>query len=46
VKKVKKKCCRSKPRCSRCPVLAMKKSGGKGKGDGSGSKKSGKGHRD
>lgn len=23
--KVKKKCCKSKPRCSRCPVLALKK---------------------
>jgi hypothetical protein len=21
--KVKKKCCRSKPRCKRCPVLAL-----------------------
>ncbi|MDR6598175.1 hypothetical protein J2S66_006559 [Saccharothrix longispora] len=26
-KKVKKKCCRSTPRCERCPVLAMKKKG-------------------
>ncbi|MBE1501069.1 MULTISPECIES: hypothetical protein [Amycolatopsis] len=23
--KVKKKCCRSKPRCKKCPVLALKK---------------------
>ncbi|WET78490.1 hypothetical protein P3102_31265 [Amycolatopsis sp. QT-25] len=23
--KVKKKCCRSKPRCGKCPVLALKK---------------------
>ncbi|HKS44728.1 MAG TPA: hypothetical protein VJT49_06350 [Amycolatopsis sp.] len=23
--KVKKKCCRSKPRCKRCPVLALQK---------------------
>ena len=23
--KVKKKCCRSKPRCTKCPVLALKK---------------------
>lgn len=23
--KVKKKCCRSKSRCSKCPVLALKK---------------------
>lgn len=23
--KLKKKCCKSKPRCKRCPVLAMKK---------------------
>ena len=22
---VKKKCCRSKPRCKKCPVLALKK---------------------
>ncbi|WP_268891585.1 hypothetical protein [Lentzea tibetensis] len=24
-KKLKKKCCRSKPRCKRCPVLALLK---------------------
>lgn len=23
--KLKKKCCKSKPRCKRCPVLALKK---------------------
>jgi len=23
--KVKKKCCRSRPRCKKCPVLALKK---------------------
>jgi hypothetical protein len=23
--KVKKKCCRSKPRCKKCPVLALQK---------------------
>jgi hypothetical protein len=23
--KLKKKCCRSKPRCKRCPVLALKR---------------------
>ncbi|WP_199543505.1 hypothetical protein [Prauserella sp. PE36] len=23
--KVKKKCCKSKPRCKKCPVLALKK---------------------
>lgn len=23
--KVKKKCCRSKPRCRRCPVLALRR---------------------
>ncbi|MEC3980126.1 hypothetical protein [Amycolatopsis sp. H20-H5] len=23
--KLKKKCCRSKPRCKKCPVLALKK---------------------
>ncbi|PRX49025.1 hypothetical protein B0I33_10358 [Prauserella shujinwangii] len=23
--KVKKKCCQSKPRCKKCPVLALKK---------------------
>ncbi|NKQ58001.1 hypothetical protein HFP15_34585 [Amycolatopsis sp. K13G38] len=23
--KVKKKCCRSKPRCKRCPVIALQK---------------------
>jgi hypothetical protein len=23
--KLKKKCCKSKPRCQRCPVLALKK---------------------
>lgn len=23
--KVKKKCCKSKPRCKRCPVLALQK---------------------
>ncbi|HEY0641103.1 MAG TPA: hypothetical protein VGD67_26010 [Pseudonocardiaceae bacterium] len=24
--KVKKKCCRSQPRCKRCPVVAMRRS--------------------
>jgi hypothetical protein len=23
--KIKKKCCKSKPRCKKCPVLALKK---------------------
>ncbi|TWE30254.1 hypothetical protein [Prauserella muralis] len=26
--KVKKKCCKSKPRCKKCPVLALKKAKG------------------